>query len=114
MPDPQPPRTLLSYARADIEFARQLRERLIAEGLDPPWHDQTHMSAGEWWDIVWNAGFRRLVAQLSQKDQERFKREHLEEVGTLRTDKGIWLDVGVLYTVGTKVKGKGGDSYEPD
>ena len=71
-------------------------------------------SAGEWWDIVWNAGFRRLVAQLSQKDQERFKREHLEEVGTLRTDKGIWLDVGVLYTVGTKVKGKGGDSYEPD
>jgi len=59
-------------------------------------------SADKWWDIVWNAGFRRLVAQLSQKDQEQFKREHLEEVGALRTDKGIWLDVGVLYTVGTK------------
>ena len=56
----------------------------------------------EWWDIVWNAGFRRLVAQLSRKDQERFRREHLEEVGALRTDKGIWLDVGVLYTIGTK------------
>ena len=52
MSDPQPPRTLLSYARADIVFARQLRERLIAEGLDPPWHDQTHMSAGEWWDQI--------------------------------------------------------------
>jgi len=61
------------------------------------------VSADEWWDIVWNAGFRRLVAQLSPKDQERFKGEHLEEVGALRTDKGIWLDVGVLYTVGTKV-----------
>ena len=60
-------------------------------------------SADEWWDIVWNAGFRRLVAQLSPPDQERFKREHLEEVGTHRTDKGIWLDAGVLYTVGTKV-----------
>jgi len=59
--------------------------------------------ADEWWDIVWNAGFRRLVAQLSQEDQERFKQEHMEEVGALRTDKGIWLDVGVLYTVGTKV-----------
>jgi hypothetical protein len=59
-------------------------------------------SADEWWDIVWNAGFRRLVAQLSQEDQERFKREHLEEVAALRTDNGIWLDVGVLYTVGTK------------
>ena len=59
-------------------------------------------SQDEWWEIVWNAGFRRLVAQLSRKDQERFRREHLEEVGALRTDKGIWLDVGVLYTIGTK------------
>jgi len=58
-------------------------------------------SADEWWDIVWNAGYRRLVAQLSPQDQERFKREHLEEVGALNTDKGLWLDVGVLYTAGT-------------
>ena len=57
----------------------------------------------EWWDIVWHAGFRRFVTRLSQQDQERFKQEHLEEIGALRTDKGIWLDVGVLYTVGTKV-----------
>ncbi len=60
-------------------------------------------SEDEWWDIVWNAGFRRLVAQLSPQDQERSKREHLEELGALRTDKGIWLDAGVLFTVGTKV-----------
>jgi ubiquinone/menaquinone biosynthesis C-methylase UbiE len=59
-------------------------------------------SADEWWDIVWNAGFRRLVAQLSPQDRERFKQEHLLEIGALRTDKGIWLDVGVLYTAGTK------------
>ncbi|MEK6698811.1 MAG: class I SAM-dependent methyltransferase [Nitrospirota bacterium] len=58
--------------------------------------------ADEWWDIVWNAGFRRMVARLSPPDQERFKKEHLEEIGALRTDKGIWLDAGVLYTVGTK------------
>ena len=63
-----------------------------------------HLSdAEEWWDIVWNAGFRRLVAQLSQQDQERFKAEHLDEVGKLKTAEGIWLDVGVLYTIGTKV-----------
>jgi ubiquinone/menaquinone biosynthesis C-methylase UbiE len=61
-------------------------------------------NADGWWDIVWNVGFRRLVAQLSQQDQERFKQEHLEEIGKLGTDKGIWLDIGVLYTVGTKVK----------
>lgn len=56
----------------------------------------------EWWEIVWNAGFRRLVSRLSPEEQERFKREHLEEIDALRTDKGIWLDAGVLYTVGTK------------
>jgi hypothetical protein len=58
-------------------------------------------SAQQWWDVVWNAGFRRIVSQLSAKDQERFKREHLDEVETLRTRNGIWLDVGVLFTCGT-------------
>jgi ubiquinone/menaquinone biosynthesis C-methylase UbiE len=60
-------------------------------------------NADEWWDIVWNAGYRRMVARLSARDQERFKQEHLAEIAAFRTDKGIWLDVGVLYTVGTKV-----------
>lgn len=59
-------------------------------------------SADEWWDIVWNAGYRRMVSQLSLADQERFKREHLAEVAALVTDEGIWLDVGVLYTIGSK------------
>lgn len=59
-------------------------------------------SAEEWWDVVWNAGFRRMVSQLSTQDQARFKQEHLCEIEALRTDKGIWLDVGVLYTIGTK------------
>jgi ubiquinone/menaquinone biosynthesis C-methylase UbiE len=59
-------------------------------------------SAEQWWDIVWNAGYRRMVSQLSSNDQEQFKREHLREVEALRIGKGIWLDVGVLYTIGTK------------
>jgi hypothetical protein len=57
--------------------------------------------AGQWWDVVWNAGFRRLVGQLTGENQARFKREHLMEIEAQKTDKGIWLDVGVLYTVGT-------------
>ncbi len=59
-------------------------------------------SGNQWWDVVWNGGFRRMVSQLSAIDQERFKREHLDDVEKLRTGDGIWLDVGVLYTVGTK------------
>ncbi len=62
-----------------------------------------HVDCAErWWDVIWNAGSRRLVSQLPQEDLERFKREHLKEIETLATDDGIWLDVGVLYTVGTK------------
>ena len=52
--------------------------------------------------LVRNAGFRRLIGQLPLNDRERFKREHLKEIEALRTKDGIWLDVGVLYTVGTK------------
>jgi len=59
-------------------------------------------SADEWWDVIWNAGFRRLVNQLSAEDQEQFRREHLQEVDALRTKDGIWLDVGVLFTIGIK------------
>jgi ubiquinone/menaquinone biosynthesis C-methylase UbiE len=59
-------------------------------------------SADEWWDVIWNAGFRRLVGQLAPADQERFRREHLDEVAALATTEGIWLDVGVLFTIGMK------------
>ncbi len=57
-------------------------------------------SAEQWWDIIWNAGFRRLVSQLAQEEQARFRQEHVQEVEAIKTDKGIWLDVGVLYTSG--------------
>lgn len=59
-------------------------------------------SAEEWWEIVWNAGFRRMVEQIQPSDQERFKQEHLQEVAALQTKDGIWLDVGVLIAMGTK------------
>lgn len=55
-----------------------------------------------WWDVIWNAGFRRLVGQLTPSEQERFWREHLEEIAVLATTEGIWLDVGVLFAIGTK------------
>jgi ubiquinone/menaquinone biosynthesis C-methylase UbiE len=58
--------------------------------------------AEHWWDVVWNAGFRRLVGQLSPADLDRFKREHLEEVGGLTTTDGLWLDAGVLHTLVTR------------
>lgn len=59
-------------------------------------------NADGWWEVVWNAGFRRLISPLPQEDRERFKREHLREVSALATKDGIWLDVGVVFAIGTK------------
>ncbi len=58
--------------------------------------------ANEWWDVIWNAGFRSQVSRLSSGDLERFKTEHLEEVQALRTHDGILLNVKVLYTSGVR------------
>jgi ubiquinone/menaquinone biosynthesis C-methylase UbiE len=59
-------------------------------------------SEKEWWDVVWNAGFRRLISQLTPDDLENFRREHMQEVAEHATGDGIWLDIGVLYSVGIK------------
>lgn len=59
-------------------------------------------SADEWWDIIWYAGYRGMVSQLSPDDLQRLREEHLDEVRALKTDDGIWLDVNVIYAVGTK------------
>lgn len=59
-------------------------------------------SAEDWWAVIWNAGFRRLVNAIAPEERERFRKEHLREVAALAGDQGIWLEVGVLYTIGTK------------
>lgn len=57
--------------------------------------------AEEWWEVIWNAGFRRLLVRLPPADQARFKAEHLAEIETLRTPHGIRMSVPVLFTRGT-------------
>ncbi len=56
----------------------------------------------EWWEVLWNAGFRGLINQLSEEQVKAFKEEHLGEIKKLKEDKGIWLTVDVLYTLGVK------------
>jgi ubiquinone/menaquinone biosynthesis C-methylase UbiE len=58
--------------------------------------------ADQWWDIVWNAGFRRFVTQLPPENIDRFRNEHLREIGELSTENGIWLEVNVMFTSGNK------------
>ncbi len=58
--------------------------------------------AGEWWDVIWNAGLRSRVSQLSPENLRRFREEHLHAVERTRTEDGIRLNIEVLYTSGVK------------
>lgn len=80
------------FAKAGIEDVR-VELKNVGYFLD---------NADGWWQVVWNAGFRRLISPLPAEDRERFKREHLQEVAALATKDGIWLDVGVVLAIGTK------------
>lgn len=56
--------------------------------------------AEEWWEAVWNSAMRGLVLQLPVDQQQDFKQAHLQRVGELVTDEGLWLDVEVRLTQG--------------
>ena len=56
----------------------------------------------EWWDVLWNAGFRSLLMALSEQQLEEFRAKHLAEVAELATDKGIWLNIDVLISQGLR------------
>ncbi len=55
-----------------------------------------------WWDVVWNSGFRGLAERVPAEQRDAFKTEHLAEVRWLVTDKGLWLNVEVIFAAGTK------------
>lgn len=56
----------------------------------------------QWWDVLWNAGYRGLIDQLNEDDLKTFKKDHLNEVATLANTNGLWLEIDTLYTIGTK------------
>jgi len=57
-------------------------------------------NAADWWQVLWNSGYRGLLLQLDEEEQMRFKNEHIAEVQSLDSGSGIWLDVPVLFSVG--------------
>ncbi|MBI5451351.1 MAG: methyltransferase domain-containing protein [Gammaproteobacteria bacterium] len=60
-----------------------------------------YITSEGWWDVMWNAGFRGLVAQLGDRLDD-YRREHLAEIDTLKTANGMWLQVDVHYTSGLR------------
>lgn len=62
-------------------------------------------SAQDWWDIVWNTGFRARLDALSADQRTAFREAHLDDVRKLATDDGIWLDVTTLLVRGYRPAG---------
>jgi ubiquinone/menaquinone biosynthesis C-methylase UbiE len=99
-----PPSNLLQR----LDNPDKSRDLLQAAGLE---NIQTHSeqlgyylsNVDEWWDIVWNSGYRSYVSQLAPEKVEQFKVEHLTEIGVLATDKGIWLNVPVIFALARKL-----------
>lgn len=56
----------------------------------------------DWWEILYNSGFRSLLEQLPAERWAEFRHEHLAQIEQLKTDKGIWLDVEVLFVSGQR------------
>ena len=57
-------------------------------------------SAEDWWTIIWNSGSRRLIKLLNDDQRAQFRIKHTAEIQKLATDKGIWMDVKVLFSSG--------------
>ena len=56
----------------------------------------------QWWDIVWNAGWRSLLNQMSEQEQMEFEQHHREEIKDVIGEKGVWFNTEVLIAIGNK------------
>lgn len=50
----------------------------------------------QWWDVVWNAGYRGLLNQLTEQQRIKFEAEHRAEISTLCASNDAWLNTGVI------------------
>ncbi len=91
-----------SWLRLSTESA--LRELFAAAGLpevsvrlEPLGYP---ISVDDWWDIVWNAGYRGYLQALSEAGLAAFRQQHLAEVEAQFAGRGGgWLDVGTMIAV---------------
>jgi ubiquinone/menaquinone biosynthesis C-methylase UbiE len=62
-----------------------------------------HMTEAKmWWDIVWNAGWRSLLNQLTADEQKQFEQDHMQEIADVIGDDGVWFNTEVIIAVGEK------------
>ncbi len=95
----------LSWKRLALET--NIRDVFNAAGIDNIrfYHEPLSYeiaSAQNWWDVVWNAGYRGLLNQLTPEQQEQFREQHLAEVDELLDGGQIRMDTHVIIAIGQK------------
>ncbi len=99
---PIPPQRWLRLSRE--EQNRALYAAVGLEEIEVARRDLSYFlpDAEGWWEVLWNAGFRGLLGQLSEADLARFRAEHLAEIAALDQGEGVPLRIEVLYARGRK------------
>lgn len=59
-------------------------------------------NAQMWWDVVWNAGYRALLNQLTDEQNIEFKKKHMADITQLIGDDGVWFNTEVLIAIAQK------------
>jgi hypothetical protein len=58
--------------------------------------------ANEWWEIVWNSGYRGMLERLPLAQQHTLRTAHLAELVHCTTERGLWLNVETQFVRGRK------------
>jgi len=82
------------------ELNRKLHEAAGLSDISIEAHQVGYIfdSAEQWWEVVWNAGYRGLLIGLDEAQLEQFRRDHLEEIAALYGGEGIPLNIEVAIT----------------
>ncbi len=100
----------------DVYWKRLCEESHCTELLENAGYEdiQTHTEqmgyhlndSRDWWELIYSTGYRAFIEQLSAIEQHEFRQKHLKAIDSNMTDKGIWLDVEVIFASGRKPAGQ--------
>ena len=95
----------LSWKR--LESEQSIRDLFSIAGIDNVelYHESLSYdikSEQQWWDIVWNAGYRGLLNQLSDSQLDEFEQQHRSQIAQLCEQGDAKMDVSVIIAVGNK------------
>ena len=89
----------LSWLRMSNE--QKINELFSAVGINKITYQHVPLghkinSPQQWWDVVWNAGFRGMLNQLTKEQCTEFEADHRQEIAAVCATGNDWLNTGVI------------------